>query len=214
LGDFVTDINICDHLHKRVQGLRRFNFGDQSDDLPLDGVYFVFERGQQGHGGSRIVMIGSHRGNGKLAARLREHTTQNKDRSIFRKQIGRALLNRNQDPFLADWNQDLTTRKNKELHFHRISKSKLATVEEEVSKFISDYLSFAVINCDSPAEALKLQKLFIGTVSNCSTCSPTSDWFGHSSPDIKISESGLWQVMGLYKAGLQEDDLQRFYRSD
>ena len=40
--------------------------------------------------------------------------TENKDRSIFRKNIGRAILNKNQDPFLGQWELDLTTRKAKD----------------------------------------------------------------------------------------------------
>ncbi len=204
----MTELNVCDDLHKFAQALRKFHFGEDADNLPKDGVYFIFERGQEGHGGPRIVRIGSHTGNGKLAARLREHITQNKDRSIFRKNIGRALLNSKQDPFLEDWNVDLTTRKNKDLYAHRISKSKLAVVEDAVTDFIVKNLHFSVIGCPSSEAALRLEALCIGTISTCKNCGPTSNWLGHSSPKVKISRSGLWQEVGLFRTGLTQTDLR------
>jgi len=42
------------------------------------------------------------------------HVNENKDRSIFRKNIGRALLDKNKDPYLKIWELDLTYRRNKE----------------------------------------------------------------------------------------------------
>ena len=52
----------------------------------------------------RIVRIGTHRGDNNLYNRLKEHfINENKDRSIFRKNIGRALLNKNQDSYLEIW---------------------------------------------------------------------------------------------------------------
>jgi hypothetical protein len=43
-------------------------------------------------------------------------TIENKDRSIFRKNIGRALLNRDWDPFLPAWELDRTSRAIREQH--------------------------------------------------------------------------------------------------
>jgi len=36
---------------------------------------------------------------------------ENKDRSIFRKNIGRALLNKDNDPFIEQWNKKNLAKK-------------------------------------------------------------------------------------------------------
>lgn len=77
-----------------------------------NGVYILFEKNEFGHNGDRIVRIGSHTGNDNLVKRLEEHfLKENKDRSIFRKNIGRALLNKNSDSYLDIWDIDLTSKK-------------------------------------------------------------------------------------------------------
>jgi hypothetical protein len=49
----------------------------------------MFEAGESGHGTDRIVYVGTHTGPGNLPARLAEHfVRENKDRSIFRGNIG------------------------------------------------------------------------------------------------------------------------------
>jgi hypothetical protein len=88
----------CAALHALARGLPRFEFPPPERPVTANGVYLVFERGELAHGGDRIVRVGSHTGHGNLLARLREHATQNKDRSIFRKNIGRALLAKARDP--------------------------------------------------------------------------------------------------------------------
>jgi hypothetical protein len=75
--------------------------------------------GELAHGTNRIVRIGTHTGNDQLRSRLKQHfLIENKDRSIFRKNIGRALLNKDHDPFLGQWELDLTSRQAKLQHIH------------------------------------------------------------------------------------------------
>jgi hypothetical protein len=65
----------------------------------VNGIYVLFERGEECHDGGRIVRVGTHTGDGQLRSRMLQHfVNENKDRSIFRKNIGRALLNRDRDP--------------------------------------------------------------------------------------------------------------------
>ena len=97
----------------------------------MNGVYFLFERSELGHGGMRIVRIGSHTGADKLPSRMAEHTTKNKDRSIFRKNIGRALLNKAGDPFLEQWNFDLTSRANRARYGPLVGATRQSQVEEQ-----------------------------------------------------------------------------------
>lgn len=80
------------------------------------------------HGNSRkprIVRIGTHKEN-NFQTRISEHFLLNEsklnftlaspkpsDRSIFRKNIGRALLNKNNDCYLKIWNIDYTSKENR-----------------------------------------------------------------------------------------------------
>jgi hypothetical protein len=97
-------MNYCQELHKLANTMRRYRFPFDGEILTQNGLYILFEEGEPGHGGERIVRTGSHRGDGQLAGRLREHyITENKDRSIFRKNIGRALLNQRGVVFQNKW---------------------------------------------------------------------------------------------------------------
>ena len=85
----------CKDLHDYVRNLKRYAFPFDKNEVYKNGVYILFEKNEFGHNGDRIVRIGSHTGNDNLVKRLEEHfLKENKDRSIFRKNIGRALLNK------------------------------------------------------------------------------------------------------------------------
>ena len=96
------------------------------------------------HGAKRIVRVGTHTGTGQLRSRLRQHfLVENKDRSIFRKNIGRALLNRDHDPFLPTWDLDRTSRLARETHI--IDLARQSAIEALVSfKSISRSSRFAL----------------------------------------------------------------------
>jgi hypothetical protein len=197
--------DICDRLHNLVRMLPRFQFTQVDSTIPANGVYFIFEVGEFGHKGDRIVRIGSHTGTGNLANRLSEHVTLNKDRSIFRKNIGRALLNMKQDPFLRFWELDLTKKVERARHEHLVDKNLQQSVEEAVSKYVASNLSYAVVGAEQ--DALHLERKCIGTISRCTKCSASGEWLGRHSPKPKIRASGLWQVQHLHCEGLGESEL-------
>ena len=197
---------ICAELHDLMVTLERHPF-PPSARVPENGVYFVFERGERAHEKDRIVRVGSHTGRGNLATRLAEHATHNKDRSIFRKNIGRALLNRAHDSFLQSWNLDLTSRANRDRYGASVDFEKQGRVEAEVTAHIEGQMSAAVVGFADAAEALYFERLCIGTLSACTLCKPSPAWLGNFSPEARIRESGLWQVQHLQEAGLAPDDL-------
>jgi len=105
---------ICNKLHQLFNGRKMFSFPFDPKEITLNGIYILFETGEQAHGTNRIVRIGTHTGKNQLRSRLDQHFIhENKDRSIFRKNIGRALLNKDLDPFLDQWELDLTTHEAK-----------------------------------------------------------------------------------------------------
>lgn len=201
-------MTVCASLHEWVHTLPEYRFPFDDADIPENGIYFLFEKGEQAHGGKRIVRVGTHTGEGQLLSRLKQHfLVANKDRSIFRKNIGRALLSRDNDPFLADWELDLTSRAARDLHKARIDAAKQEEVEEEVTRYMRDVFSFTVVRIDEKDARLKLESRCISTISLCNECKASSSWLGNASPKDKIRESGLWIVNELYKEPLDEDAL-------
>jgi hypothetical protein len=101
----------CSWLHSQLESLPLLRFPFNVKSLPSNGIYFFYEEGEMiDHGNSpkpRIVRIGTHKEN-NFQTRISEHFLLNEsklnftianpkpsDRSIFRKNIGRALLNKN-----------------------------------------------------------------------------------------------------------------------
>ena len=200
--------DICNNVHHIFQNLKRYKFPINGKELPKNGIYILFENNELAHNGERIVRVGTHTGNDNLAKRLKEHfMKENKDRSIFRKNIGRAILSKKDDSFLEQWNWDLTTRANKDKYSSLVDFEKQKFIEEEVSQYIKNNFSFAIFEVKSKTDRLNFESKLISTISLCKNCKPSNQWLGQSSPIQKIQESGLWLVQGLYKTPLDLDDL-------
>ena len=78
--------SICQKTHELFNALPRHSFPFDESKLPDNGIYILFEKGEEAHGVDRIVRIGNHIGRDQLRSRLYQHFVQeNKDRSIFRR---------------------------------------------------------------------------------------------------------------------------------
>lgn len=205
---------VCEALHKLLNDadlVNRYHYDDDFDRIPKHGVYFIFERGEFAHGSmDRIVRIGTHTGINNLRKRIKEHyITENKDRSIFRKNVGRAIINQTgDDQLLADWNINITKRVNKEQYPRLINNPDIQAVENQVSDYIINNTSFAVIPLMYYLSVWE-QKL-IATVSLCKECKGSDRWLGELTPIKKIRDSGLWLVQHVFDKSnvLQEDELE------
>ncbi len=198
----------CNAIHKLFNGMKRLHFPFNENEIPLNGTYVIFEKGEKSHDNDRIVRIGTHTGNNQLRSRLLQHfINENKDRSIFRKNIGRALLNREKDHFLEQWNIDLTTRKAKTSHKDKIDLEKQKAIEKKVTKYMQNNFSFVVFEVPEKEDRLKIEAKSISTLSLCKDCQPSKNWLGLFSPKEKIRKSGLWLVNELYKEPLDKDDM-------
>ncbi len=174
---------ICEGLHHLIQQLPAFRFPFDSSKLPRNGIYILLESGELAHETSRIVRIGTHTGDNRLPSRLKEHfLKENKDRSVFRKNIGRAILQKANDPFLAQWNIDLTTRQARITNSGKIDQARLKTVEKQVTDYIQRNFRFVVFRVDDKEERLNLESSIISTVSLCDKCQPSDNWLGRHSP--------------------------------
>ena len=197
----------CHQLHQLFNRLPIFSFPFEINDIPLNGIYILFEAGETGHGTDRIVRIGTHTGINQLRSRLLQHfVKENKDRSIFRKNIGRAILNRENDPFLKQWELDLTTHEAKLKHINVVDFSKQQLVEHQVTKYIQESFRFAVFRIDEKEKRLDFEAKLISTVSICTECKASNNWLGNYSPKDKIRQSALWIVNELYKKPLSDSE--------
>lgn len=198
----------CQALHRFVRTLKRHRFPFDPTTIPQDGIYFLFERGERAHGGERVVRVGTHTGVGQLGSRLYKHfVNENKDRSIFRKNIGRALLNKARDPYLAVWELDFTPAKARKTNGHLLKTAKQQKIERAVTHYLQKQCSFAVLQVANKQKRLALESKIISTLSHCPVCKPSKGWLGNYSPKEKICKSGLWLVNELYKTPLSSRDL-------
>lgn len=199
----------CEQLHLMCSQLPKFRFPFERSSIPRNGIYILFERGETGHNCERIVRVGTHTGRNQLPSRLQQHfIKENKDRSIFRKNIGRAMLARDNDPFLTAWEHDLTSRSAKTAFSSTLDLVKLKELERSVSAYIQENFSFTVIKVEEKEERLRLESRIISTVSLCDECGPSGNWLGLKSPKEKLRKSGLWLVNELYKQPLDETDIE------
>ncbi len=204
---------ICSEIHEIFNELKEYSFPFNEKEIPKNGIYILFEKGEKFNDLKRIVRIGTHTGDNQLQSRLKQHfVKENKDRSIFRKNIGRALLNRENDSFLNQWELDLTTRANKEKYSELIDFQKQQSIEKRVSEYIHNNFSFVVFEVLEKEQRLRIESRIISTVSNCANCKPSENWLGLSSPKQKIKDSGLWLVNELWKQSLSENELTELKR--
>lgn len=200
---------ICQSLHQLFNNLKVHSFPFNPREIPLNGIYVLFEKGEMAHGTNRIVRIGTHTGKDQLRSRLDQHFIhEKKDRSIFRKNIGRALLNRNLDPFLNQWELDLTTHDAKVKYAGQIDLAKQKQVERSVTEYIQRNFQFVVYEVKTKETRLKWESRIISTVSWCEDCKPSPQWLGLHSPKEKIRNGGLWIVNELYKQPFSADELE------
>lgn len=202
----------CNQLHKNVSNLPVINHDQVNDKIKKDGIYFIVDRNENSHSHNRIVRIGTHTGEGNLYQRIYEHIyKENKDRSIFRKHIGRCILAKNKDAYLEKWELDLTSRKNKDKYSHLINIDFQKKIELQISDYIKSNLTLHIIEVQNKQDRLLLEKALLSTIANCSECQPSPRWLGNFHPNVKIQNSGLWNIQGLNHAPLSITDIGRLF---
>ncbi len=200
--------DVCRALHEWTNTLALHRFPYDEKTIPSDGVYILFQLSEESHGTHRIVRVGTHTGDNQLRSRLWQHfLNENKDRSIFRKNIGRCLLNKEKDPYLEKWEWDLTTRAAKEKYRSQIDSEKQRMLEKKITDYLQQNFSFVVLNVPEKEVRLDLESKMLSTLAQCDECIPSTAWLGNFSPQIKIRENGLWNVQGIDKSPLTIEEL-------
>lgn len=205
----------ADALHKLFNGLPRLDW-TMINNIPYqNGIYIMFEKGQSYHGIDRIVRVGTHRGQDRLKARLKDHfVKENANGSIFRKNIGRAFLKMAGDSYLKIWELKIWELDTSKADIVRdnanlIDEQKEASLETRISDYLRANITFVCFPVKTEAERLRLEEGIISTLNKQPDFGSSNDWLGLQSPISEIRDSALWNRQGLDGQTLSEDDFER-----
>ena len=177
-------------IHKHFNSLPRYTYkgnGQFSISPPSKGgIYVMFEDGEKIGNLDRIVRVG--KAEESLLTRLTQHfINEDKDYSIFRKHVGRALLQK------GNYSQvDINNWNKKGIKCPQIEKK----VTEELKRF-----SFCCTDVFSNIEEIKnLEQTLIETLSMYNRLHKkqtgkdvfSKNWLGQDCTNDKVKTSGLW----------------------
>ncbi len=199
-----TNFN-CMELHRIFNAAKRYNTSE-IDSIPFEnGIYIVFEKGETYGTYDRIVRVGTHTSLNRLKKRLKDHfLRENKDGSIFRKNIGIAMLNKARDPYLPTWILNTSRPENVCLVDH----DKQSDVESHVSTYLRQNFDFAVFRVDDKTQRLRFEEAIISALNHTPDFQASNSWLGNSSTETEIRDSGMWLKQGLDAEPISADELQ------
>ncbi len=204
--------NIVLELHQLFNKQKRYSFPFDKfiSEIPQNGIYIIFERGEKYEDFDRIVRVGTHTGINQLRSRLNQHfVKENKNRSIFRKNMGRCFLNKESNDYLNFWELDTTSKADKEKNLKFLDLAFEKQIEKKISNYIQTNLSFCVFQIDTKDERLFWESRIISTLAKAPDIKLSDKWLGNHSTKNKIKASGLWQVNELYNDSLSELELKQ-----
>lgn len=207
--------NIVLELHQIFNEQKRYSFPFKHtiNEIPKNGIYIIFENGEKYKNLDRIVRVGTHTGDKQLRSRLNQHfVKENKNRSIFRKNIGRCILHKDQSPYLTLWELDITSKAEKEKNLKLLDLDFEKKTEKRISDYIQNNLSFCVFQVDTKEQRLFWESKIISTLAKSDELKPSKNWLGNYSTKDKIKTVGLWQVNELFKSSLTEQEFEKLKR--
>lgn len=83
--------NLALELHQIFNKQKRyyFPFDDFINEIPKNGIYIIFEKGERYKNLDRIVRVGTHTGNNQLRSRLKQHFIKENKIEAF---LGKILV--------------------------------------------------------------------------------------------------------------------------
>ena len=210
LLELERETNLCKAVHEFFNQMPRISY-DAISDIPFtNGIYIMFENDQKYREFDRIVRIGTHTSDDRLKSRLRDHfISKNKDGSIFRKNIGKAMLNKNDDQYLDIWSLDTSKSYNKD----KINQEKELKIEEDISDYLQNNITFVCLPVAVKEDRLRLEEALISLLNKSDDFYPDKNWLGKFSPIDKIRQSGLWLTQGLDASPLTASEFARIKES-
>lgn len=198
---------ITSRVYTLIAPLPRYDHHTPTEQLPKNGIYLFFERGEVVQRRNkilqRIVRVGTHKKNGLFSRRIRQHYGRvaslggNKNASVFRRHLGGALLRRLDlsDPRLEEWlTQGAPT---------------FPEVESMVSLLLRFDFAFSCLRVDREGERLDLERSLIALLAQHPLGRPSRTWLGAYAASERIRESGLWNTQHLGGEPLTREKLTR-----
>lgn len=189
-----NETDLCKAVHLFFNMMPRLNYKMISHISFENGIYIMFEKGQKVGDFDRIVRVGTHTSDGRLKTRLKDHfLTSNKDGSIFRKNVGKALLNMDNDSYLTVWTLDTSNKNNAYI----VDKEKEKEIETKVSDYLQNNITFVCFPVESKVDRLRIEEAIISLLNRSNDFNADNNWLGKHSPVERIRQSGLWLTQGL-----------------
>lgn len=203
------ELDACNKLHMLFNNMPRLDW-TRINNIPYhNGIYIMFERGQTYNGLDRIVRVGTHRAQNRLKDRLKDHfVKEDANGSIFRKNIGRVMLNKATDPYLKIWEMDTSKSEIKNNFGHLIDIGKEADLEDRISSFLRVNITFICFQVEEAKDRLRLEEGIISTLFKTPNFNYDNHWLGKFSPVPEIAKSGLWNRQGLDGKPLSAEELE------
>lgn len=202
--------NDAEALHLLFNDLPRYRWRMINEVPFTNGIYVMFEKGEYYKDRDRIVRVGTHRSSNRLRGRLADHfIKEDSNGSIFRKNIGRVLLNKSSRSYLKTWEIDTRSIINREKYGHLVDENLEKRLEERISQYLRENISFVCFPVSEPFERMRLEEGIIATLNSDPVFSSSDIWIGGSSPISEIRNSGLWNREGLYGTPLTKNEINR-----
>jgi len=188
------------HIHDFFNSLERYSFPYDKDELnhitDKNGLYILFENGENYDKYDRIVRVGSHAADNRLIKRLRDHFLSKKQRkSVFRKHIGRCFLNNRNDDYLNVWNKPFNKIVDKEKYKDIVDLEYEQQYEDLITMHIRTNLSFTVIpKVYKKSDRDRLEEGLIASLAQSDLKNSSTNWLGNEHPDNKIRQSKIWNI--------------------
>lgn len=198
-----TRERLCEAVHRQLDLVVTYS-APPTDAIPTDGIYFWYEGGEVRQGRTqRITRIGTHRESHRLRERITLHCNADRDRSVFRRHVGGALMNRDGEPEseIQEWYK----ARRSPVFDHARFRQYEHRVNREIERG-----TYRVLKVNDSADRLELEEKLIALLSHCEHCHPSNTWLGNWAYRSRIRRSGLWNVRHVFSEnGLQAGDLAR-----
>ena len=72
-------------LHQLFNAQKRFTFPFEANknEIPTNGIYIIFEKGEKFNDCDRIIRVGTHTGDNQLYSRLKQHFVKENKNPLF-----------------------------------------------------------------------------------------------------------------------------------
>ncbi len=188
-------------IHKLINDLPVFNWESIDDIIYKNGIYFVFENGEEYGEYRRIVRVGSHIAQNRLKLRLKDHFEKcSHCSSIFIKNIGRVYLNQKKDPYIKYWNITKPSKLSayeRKVYYENKDRDKEKQITDKAASYLQENMSFSVIGIDDKNIRLEYETAIIASLCKDDDFKASSNWLGNDSPEPKIRKSGMWVSQGI-----------------